>query len=274
MSLHPQCRAPTAVLEPADLVEHLIVWIKRTVEVHLPLTDAELVAHWPSVKAGFRQYCKSQEICFLARTLRACRQYSPSEQAAKDDLESAFAAQLETGSAEARVKLQEQQANIAAATQSTSLASAHLARAAWLHSRGTPSPFLLRLLKLTAQHSATVAGWFPHFGAWSMAHVLTSDFAAASATAATCPAAQAAVLQAMAAEQQTGRPKRVPALHSGAAGIPSVTEGAVLTALHRMHSIRAPGPDGIPVEVWKVGRGACAPLARLFFAMAACHTLP
>jgi hypothetical protein len=55
--------APTAVQEPADLVEHLTVLIKRTAEVHLPLTDAELVAHWPTIKAGFRQ-----EICFLART--------------------------------------------------------------------------------------------------------------------------------------------------------------------------------------------------------------
>jgi exonuclease III len=60
VSLHPQWRAPTAVLEPADLVERLTVWIKRTVEVHLPLTDAELVAHWPTVKAGFRQ-----EICYV-----------------------------------------------------------------------------------------------------------------------------------------------------------------------------------------------------------------
>jgi hypothetical protein len=68
-------------------VERLIVWIKRTVEVHLPLTDTELVAHWPTVKACFRQ-----EICYLARTLRARRQYSTSEQAAKDDLEFALAA--------------------------------------------------------------------------------------------------------------------------------------------------------------------------------------
>jgi hypothetical protein len=79
----------------------------------------------------------------------------------------------------------------------------------------------------------------------------------------------------MAADQQTGGFKRVPALHSGAAGIPSVTVGAVLTALDRMHSGRAPGPDGIPVEFRRVGRGAWAPLlARLFSAMAACHTLP
>jgi hypothetical protein len=100
VSLLPQWRAPTAVLEPADLVERLTVWIKRMVEVHLPLSDAELVAHWPTIKAGFQQ-----EICFLARTLRARRQYSPSEQAAKDDLESALAALLETGSVEARAEL-------------------------------------------------------------------------------------------------------------------------------------------------------------------------
>jgi hypothetical protein len=76
----------------------------------------------------------------------------------------------------------------------------------------------------------------------------------------------------MAAEQQTGGPKRVPALHSGAAGIPSVTVGAVLTALDQMHSSRAPGPDGILMEFWRVGRGAWAPLlARLFSAMAANH---
>jgi hypothetical protein len=47
VSLHPQRRAPTAVLEPADLMERLTVWIKRTVEVHLPLTDEELVSIGP-----------------------------------------------------------------------------------------------------------------------------------------------------------------------------------------------------------------------------------
>jgi hypothetical protein len=42
-----------------------------------------------------------------------------------------------------------------------------------------------------------------------------------------------------------------------------------------LHSGRASGPDGIPVEFWRVGRGTWAPLlARLFSAMAACHTLP
>jgi hypothetical protein len=66
-----------------------------------------------------------------------------------------------------------------------------------------------------------------------------------------------------------------PSLHSEAAGILSVTGGAVLTALDQMHSGRAPGLNGIPVEFWWVGRGAWAPLlARLFSAMAACHTLP
>jgi hypothetical protein len=252
-------------------VERLTVWIKHTGEVHLPLTDAELVAHWPTIKAGFQQ-----EICFLARALRARRQYSPSEQAAKDDLESALAALLETGSAEARAELLVLQANFAAATQSTSVASAHLARAAWLHSRETPSPLLSRLLKFTAQHSLAVLqspDGSLTLEPGAMSHVLTSHFAAVSAAAATSPAAEAAVLQAMAAEQQTGGPNV--SQHSGAAGIPSVMVRAVLTALDQMHSGRAPGPDGIPVEFWRVGRGAWAPLlARLFSAMAACHTLP
>jgi hypothetical protein len=81
-----------------------------------------------------------------------------------------------------------------------------------------------------------------------MSHVLKSHFPAVYAAAATYPAAQAAVLQAMAAEQKTGGSERVPALPCGAAGIPSVTMGAVLTALDQMQSGRAPGPDGIPVE--------------------------
>jgi hypothetical protein len=97
-----------------------------------------------------------------------------------------------------------------------------------------------------------------------MAHILTSHFATAAATS---PTFQDAVLQDIVAEQQTSGSKRVPGLHSGAAGIPSV-----LTALH---SGRAPGPHGIPVEFGGVGQGAWAPLlGRLFSAMAACHTLP
>jgi hypothetical protein len=72
-----------------------------------------------------------------------------------------------------------------------------------------------------------------------MAHILTSHFAAVSTAAATSPAAQDAVLQAIAAEQQTGESKRVPALHSGAAGLPSVTVGA-----------HGPGPDAFWSGTW------------------------
>jgi hypothetical protein len=116
-------------------VDRLTIWIKRMVEVHLSLTDGELLAHWPTVKAGFRQ-----EVCFLAQLLRVRRQYLPYEQAAKEDLESALAALLETGDAEARAELLVQQANSAAATQSISIASSHQARAAWLHSRESQVP--------------------------------------------------------------------------------------------------------------------------------------
>jgi hypothetical protein len=42
VSLHPSWQARTAVLAPADLVERLTIWIKRMVEGHLPLADAEL----------------------------------------------------------------------------------------------------------------------------------------------------------------------------------------------------------------------------------------
>jgi hypothetical protein len=73
-----------------------------------------------------------------------------------DDQELALAALLETDSAGARAELLVQQANFAAAMQSTFVASAHLAPAAWLHSRETPSPLLSRLLKPAAQHSLAV----------------------------------------------------------------------------------------------------------------------
>jgi hypothetical protein len=39
----------------------LCKWIKHTVEVHLPLTDEQLVTYWPTVTAGFWQ-----ENCLLA----------------------------------------------------------------------------------------------------------------------------------------------------------------------------------------------------------------
>jgi hypothetical protein len=92
--------------------------------------------------------------------------------------------------------------------------SAHQARAAWLHSRDTPSPLLSRLLKPAAKHSLAVLR-SPDGSLTSepgdMVHILTSHFAAVSTAAATSPAAQNAVLQAIAAEQQTGGSKRVPA---------------------------------------------------------------
>jgi hypothetical protein len=168
----------------------------------------------------------------ISTTSRARRLYSPFEQAAKDDQESVLAALLETGSAEARAELLVQQANFAAATQSTSVASAHQARAAWLHSRKTPSPLLSRSLMPTGNTAWRCCGRRMAPSPRSLAIwriLLTSHFAAVSTAATTSPAVQDAVLQAMAAGEQTGGSKRVPALHSRAAGIPSVTVGAVLT---------------------------------------------
>jgi hypothetical protein len=94
-------RAPL-LLEPADMVERLTIWISRTVEVHL----------WPTVRAGFgrKRDGFGQKSCQPVQGSASCplnRARTPlctSEQAATYDLEHTF---LECAVAQA-VRSQEQ----------------------------------------------------------------------------------------------------------------------------------------------------------------------
>ena len=79
----------------------------------------------------------------------------------------------------------------------------------------------------------------------------------------------------MRAQQQQGLAQAMDPTAAAAAGAAQVDGGEVRAALQHMASGRAPGPDGLPVELWRVGEGAWAPLlARLYTAMAEQQSLP
>jgi hypothetical protein len=192
--------APTAVLKPADMVERLTVWIKRRVEVHLPLSDAELVAHWPPVKAGFRQRSVSgpQSLGLAASTPPLSRQPRTIWS-------------LRLRSCWRLAVLRQGQSCRSSRRSSLPSHRAPLSRQPGRHKqpgymaerRLVPCCRACKSHCATQPGGATVAGWLPHLRAMAMdrramAHVLMTHFAALSVAAATSPVAQDAVLQAVA----------------------------------------------------------------------------
>lgn len=82
------------------------------------------------------------------------------------------------------------------------------------------------------------------------------------------PDAQQQVMAAMVAQQEACGAARMGEAVAEREGERVMTEGEVRAALHMAKKGRAPGPDGLPVEVWRLG-GVWAPLlATLFSAMA------
>jgi hypothetical protein len=98
------------------------------------------------------------------------------------------------------------------------------------------------------------------------AELLTAAFAAISAAPTTLPDAQDEVLSALL--QDTAWPAVLVAAASESAGDAVVAEGEVRLAQSSLPSHRAPGKDGLPLELWRLADGAWAPvLARLYNAM-------
>jgi hypothetical protein len=88
-------------------------------------------------------------------------------------------------------------------------------------------------------------------------------------------AARQRVLAAVASQQERGVARRLCAVAAERAGAVWVTAEEVAAALSALPPAKAPGFDGLPLEAWRVCRGAWAPaLARLFTAIGAEGRLP
>ena len=163
-------------------------------------------------------------------------------------------------------------------------------RERWLHANEAPCPAITALLKPRGAPT-TVAALRAANGSVvttneGIADRFVEHFASVSAAPAVVPAAQARVFAALHTALANGAVRRLDPEAAHAAGSPSVSCRDVVRAMAAAPAGSAPGPDGLPYELWTVRASAAdadgelpdpvwAPLlARLFSAMAAVGALP
>ena len=149
------------------------------------------------------------------------------------------------------------------------------ARRLWLHKGERPCPLLTRLLRRPAEARSVSALRAPSGRLVSDPQALPTVVAGFWAGVGRPwegldPAAAQAVLAAVSA-----RAARCPPAAAAALGAPEVTEAAVLAALRRVPSGKAPGRDGLPSEFYRAVKEHLAPLlARVFSAIGASAQAP
>ena len=142
------------------------------------------------------------------------------------------------------------------------------ARWRWLHEGERASPLMSKLLRPphAARHipclrAASGGGLLIHGP--HMAELAAAGFASVSAQPPTDPAAREQVLRALREQAQP-----IPAQAAAAAGDCEVGAQEVLACISSLQTGTAPGPDGLPSEVWRWCSSAAAPLlSALFSAM-------
>ena len=230
-----------------------------------PPEPQDLLAWWPGFKHRLHQLGK--------RLDRAARAVLPASVAAAwQDLETAHA-EVEAGDPAALEAVLQRRQDLAAAVEAHSVECAAAKRRQWIHGGERPGPKLSKRLQPPRDARALPALRAPSGelvdDPATCAALLNSYFARISAAPATSAAAQQEVLAALGTRWQ---PTAEQAAGLGAA---EVSEEEVQEALKRMQPGRAPGEDGIPMELYRTfGDTICPLLARLFSAVGSLRQVP
>ena len=277
---------PSVTCDPALLA----AWAARAVAHASTLGDDELVAWWPHCKVAYSAFARSLAADVAAARAAAAAPAAAAQAAVGEalaavaasphaDLPSALA-----GAACARAALRRTAAAAAAPGVVTG-------RARWLHANETPCPAITTLLRPSG-HPATVpalrsAGDGPIITTNDgIAERFATHFASISVAPAADPAAQARVLGALQAAVADGSARCLDPEAAAAAGSPAVSVQEVARTMASVPTASAPGPDGLPYELWTVRASphdedgeppppVWAPLlARLFSAVTAVGALP
>ena len=282
LPLHP--RGPGRRTIPSSLPLHqpaavsLEAWASRAVEYGLTLSSSDLLAWWPDMQAAYAAHARG---LLAARTSARAAQQAPlrAAHAASEDarLFMALAGPSTLPSAILRVARTAADVRVAARGVATPLVAS--ATRAWLHQNEQPSPLIAALTR-PPPVSSLVAALAARDGSRvtsneGIAACLNAHYAAVSDHSPTDPASQHAVLAALIADVAAGAVSSIPPTLAHAAGAAGVSTAEVIAALRHAPSSSAPGPDGLPYSMWKVGRFCWAPLlARLFTAIASEGRLP
>ncbi len=268
-----QRRVRTNFLRDEHLSSGFAAWMLAE-EAAAPTDHAPLLSWWP----GFKRRL-TREATRLNRMVASGPMISRASQiTAADALRQAFdkaaAAASPVAAAVALGTVLDAARAQADALRATTLSAEQRARFEWLRDGERASPLLTQLMRPSraSRHVAALrsAGGGLTTSGPALADTMARAFASVSAAPPPDPAALAQVL---AAVQQHG-PVIDPAL-AATAGDLTIHAGEVRDALKRARPGAAPGPDGIPTELWRRS-GDAVPrlLSRLYSAVGATGQVP
>ena len=265
--LHLLGRTPAAVgrglprvrldfLADEAALARLEVWLAPKV-ASAPADDDGLLVWWPLFKAELAAECRSRQ--------RAARDAAKAATLAEGVLASLYAG-LDRGVQVSPLVVARAQRAAAEASAVVAAADRLRRRRDWVHAGERPAPALTRILA-PPKDQRLVAGLLAPDGTLvsdpaAMPEVAASFWASVSAAPRPCPAAEAAVLSALASSP------RVAPHDALALGDPEVSLEEVVRAVRGSPSGRSPGPDGLPSELYRKLGGVLRPLlSRLFSAI-------
>ena len=254
-----------------DLAKRFTDWALSEVSLAPTASDDDLLAWWPAFK---------QRITATIRNLH--KQFTllrgkPSDalQAAQAELDLAHRDLDQAATAAAAIpQVIKAHRQFKQALRATALDAERAARYEWLRDGERPGPLISKLMTppASSRHIAALRSETGGLitGGRDLAESAATYFAAISATQP----------QDQEAEQQILRAVRVHATKicpadAAAIGSPIVSTKEVLAAIKASKPGKAPGPDGLPTELWRKVRTLLAPLlASVFTAIGRTGTLP
>jgi hypothetical protein len=252
-----------------DLQAELLAFMSCE-EAAAPTEDEALLLWWPALKSRLSTLLRD-----LASRARGAAPGAAAEWAEAEAAANAALAHLHDSAAPAALAaVLQTQKRCSAVLLNPARTAAIRAKVAWLRDGERPSPSLTRAVRPPALVGAIPALRLPsgHLATRGlvMASTMARHYAQSSKAPPPDPAARGAVLAAIHASGCSMDPDK-----AEAAGAAEVSAEEVLKAAKHTKPSKAPGPDGIPTEVWlRGGAPAHRLLAALFTAIGESDATP
>jgi hypothetical protein len=271
-------RLPAGLPNIPSVAAALTPWSESAVAFGMTLSADRLVTVWPVIQRGY-----------VLRTRAALHDYHTQQRAQRGviaDAQVAVAAALDSVGLAAAPDLpttlaaaQAARAHLRHVTSEITRPQIAALRQTWLHGHERPSPALTAMLR-APQAACAIPALVGPDGTRLQAPAAVADRLALHYATISCArpedaAAQAQVLQALRDELAAGTVTTIPQDKAERAGDPTVTTAEVQAAMRGLPRSSAPGPDGVPYDLWLLGDLLWAPLvARLFSAIAHTNSMP
>ena len=255
-----------------NLREAFSDWLSHASQSAPPLGEDEaFIQWWPNFKFQVTKQAANFNR-MAAATRRSC---SDAVQAAQATLTGSIQA-VEAGLASALPQVVSYRQNLITARRGAALATAGAARREWLHSRERPCPLLTQLERPPLASRLVPALRAPSGGLVTgrcIPAVVGAYWASVSSPPPPTRSANLAQEDVLAAHRQASSP--LPPTVADSVGSLSVAMSECRKALKQSPPGKSPGPDGIPVELYRTFADIFTPLlCRLFTAMGTRETLP